>query len=236
MQGMKAFLLVGLLGLAFSASIKIHEPVQIDKLDLCKPCISFTDQAIDEVLNIIVNGGVVGGCSDLCGKLGNQVESTVCDLLCDLVGIDAFIDLIKKADLDPIYFCELLKVCPVTNGGNATIDHVGVEPTKGAIGTVFNIEMLFTVYNTTSTGEIAVNIKPPDGDPTGSTFVNEGYKPGRYGIRVEVKTDEQNKDGENVYQPGNYGVEVLLCEGTCGSGHPHSAILGSQTTGFTITE
>lgn len=39
-----------------------------------------------------------------------------------------------SADLDPIYFCELLKVCHVFDGGDATITSLEVHPASGERG------------------------------------------------------------------------------------------------------
>jgi len=35
---------------------------------------------------------------------------------------------IFRADLDPIYFCELITVCPVNDNGDATIKSLKVIP------------------------------------------------------------------------------------------------------------
>jgi hypothetical protein len=58
---------------------------------------------------------VLGGCSDLCSYLPTQLEATVCNLLCDVVGIEAFIDLVTDADPDPIWLCEEVDVCPISD-------------------------------------------------------------------------------------------------------------------------
>ena len=47
-------------------------------------------------------------------------------VLCDL--------LLCRADLDPIYYCELLKACPIKDDGDAKITSVTVTPKSGPQG------------------------------------------------------------------------------------------------------
>ena len=90
-------------------------------IDLCKTCIEFAEQFINQLLNIILSklsispratafrnncllsvsdAGVVGGCADLCSILANKTNSQAagiaCNLLCDVVGIKEFINIIEK--------------------------------------------------------------------------------------------------------------------------------------------
>lgn len=234
--------------------------------------VSFTSQAIDQLLNIIVNVGVLGSCGALCSYLPNKIEATVCNLLCDYVGIDEFVKIVEKyvfalvtfawfsstlfscsrlrrstpthhrrcscvcfccrADLDPIYMCQLLKVCPIDDNGAASITSVSVEPTQGAQGDTFTIIMNFEVTNHTGTGEIAVQVNPPDAEPFGDAELNTGFAPGAYSVKfqLEAKPSEQEP-----FSPGHYGVEVALCNGECGSAHPHSKVFGIGRSNFTIT-
>ena len=39
-----------------------------------------------------------------------------------------------RADLDPIYFCELLKTCPINDHGDATIKDLSITPVTGPQG------------------------------------------------------------------------------------------------------
>lgn len=66
--------------------------------------VSFTSQAIDQLLNIIVNVGVLGSCGALCSYLPNKIEATVCNLLCDYVGIDEFVKIVEKYVFAYCYF------------------------------------------------------------------------------------------------------------------------------------
>ena len=47
-------------------------------------------------------------------KVG-QLVVVACDLVCDYVGINEFIDMIQNADLDSIYGCQLVGLCPVND-------------------------------------------------------------------------------------------------------------------------
>lgn len=85
-------------------------------LDVCPTCINVAEQSINILLNLILDSGIIGTCGTLCqalaDKTGSQVLGTVCDLVCDVLGIDEFIKLLDKADLDPIWYCEIAKLCP----------------------------------------------------------------------------------------------------------------------------
>ena len=39
-----------------------------------------------------------------------------------------------RADLDPIYYCELLRTCPIKDDGDAKITSVTVTPKQGPQG------------------------------------------------------------------------------------------------------
>jgi hypothetical protein len=102
-------------------SYKIHRlPSIADKsqvgLDLCPECINEAVSAINVLVNLIFDEGVIGSCGDLCGALANKTGSkdlgTVCTLVCDAVGIDEFIKLLLKSDVDPILYCQIAKLCP----------------------------------------------------------------------------------------------------------------------------
>jgi hypothetical protein len=85
------------------------------RIDLCPTCINIADQSINILLNLILDSGIIGTCGTLCQalaeKTGSSVIGTICDLACDAVGIDEFIKLIDRADIDPIWYCELARFC-----------------------------------------------------------------------------------------------------------------------------
>lgn len=223
-----------LVGSSSALQLRVMRPGSVKKptLDLCPTCVQFTGNAIDELLNIIANVGILGSCGALCTLLPNKIEATVCNLLCDIVGIEEFVKLVQKADLDPIYFCELLKVCPIHDGGAAHIIQLRTVPPSGPQGTTFSLEAAFQVTNQTGTGEIAIAISPPDGEPFGDAELTEGFAPGSYGIKFQLQAEPSEQE---PFSPGVYKYEIALCYGECGSQHPHSAILDVKTANFTIT-
>merc|ERR1711862_622464 len=190
MVGVKTILCLALISVAMG-KITMSPVERTDAVDdalkfsLCPTCVSFAGQAFNQLINIILNAGVIGGCGDLCGHLDNKLESTVCSLLCDYVGIQAFIDIIDHTDFDPIYDCELLKVCPVKNGGAGIVKSVNVSPPKAQRGSVFDIDMVFEIFNATGTGEIVIEVDPPMNSmdmPIQQGFINTGYAPGTQGV------------------------------------------------------
>ena len=161
---------------------KFDEVEENLKFSFCPTCVSLFGQVWNQLINIILNAGVIGGCSDVCEKLDSQLEQAACTLMCSYVGVKTFIDLIDKIDFDPIYLCEEMIVCPVTNGGAGKVDNATVSPVVGPRGTIFEIEMLFEIFNATSTGEIIVEVDPPLESmdmPLEQGFVNEGFQPGK---------------------------------------------------------
>jgi hypothetical protein len=176
---MKAAILLVLLIAGQTLSVPFHfnkqekKNVQTPDIELCGLCIQFSEQFINQLLNIVLNAGVVGGCSELCSLLpANKIEIGVCDLLCSIVGIEAFIKIIEKADLDPIYYCELLTACPINDYGDATITSLTVTPSNVPKGSDFTIDFAFTTKNGTGTGETILAIRTKDGIPLGIIYYN----------------------------------------------------------------
>ena len=85
-------------------------------IDWCPECINGFGDLIDGVLNVILQVGVLNSCGDLCDLVANKTDSDfigfLCMVGCDVFGIKEFIKLIEGADLDPIYYCEVINLCP----------------------------------------------------------------------------------------------------------------------------
>ena len=216
-----------------------------DKVDLCPACIQFANEAIENLLNIIANVGVIGTCSSLCGILANDTNSQVigiaCDLFCSYVGIKEFVKLVEAADLDAFYFCDLIKVCPILDNGDAELVNVTISPAKGPQGTQFHIDVTYSTTNGTGTGEFAIDVDTVDHVPVGDAHIMEGQQPGTYTLAVTLHTKpDPNCDPTQGFceqwLPGDYTLHMALCYGECGSKHPHSQVYFEGTGSFAITE
>ena len=74
-------------------------------------------------------------------------------------------------------------------------------------------------------------LAPPDVEPNVQGQLNEGFKPGTYGGKITIDTTPTSQ-GE--YPKGPSQFEMLICEGQCGSKHPHSEIYGKKTVKFSV--
>ena len=206
------------------------------QFSFCGVCNNFISNSIKQLINVILQSGVIGGCDELCTKAfpNQKTEENVCNMLCDAVGVYTFINLIQRysGDLDPIYFCELVHACPVHDGGIAHLDKLTITPPSGPIGTTFEIDVTFTVFNQTSTGEIVISVKPPKSDPFGDGVLDTGFTPGQYSLKFSLDTHPSE---EEAFENGNYDVKIFGCDGECGSTLPHSATLFNGLSNFTIS-
>jgi hypothetical protein len=118
-----AFVLIVIVGVACGSdlnakSYSIHRVTPNVDLDLCPTCINVAEESINILLNLILDTGIIGTCGTLCQALAQKTSAligTICDLACDVVGIAEFIKLLENSDLDPIYYCEIAKLCPGKN-------------------------------------------------------------------------------------------------------------------------
>jgi hypothetical protein len=216
------------------ASLKVKK-AQLKKratnpdIDLCKPCIEFMDEALQELIEIIANGGVIGSCDALCSLLPNSIEAGVCNILCDIVGIDEFIKLLNAVDPDPIFICEELGTCP-HRVGDVVIDSTTVAPQAGGLGTTFTFTLDFTVLNETGTGEIYIEIDPPGyGEPLSDGELIESVQPGDYSVQFSVKA-QQSED--EPWSAGQYTAFFAICEGSCFSPHKWAFQYANSTVNF----
>lgn len=90
---------------------------QVD-IDLCSPCIEESVTIVNMLLNFILDEGIIQSCSALCGALANKTDvviGDICDVVCEGMGIAEFVKALVKADIDPIWYCELADLCPSKN-------------------------------------------------------------------------------------------------------------------------
>jgi hypothetical protein len=181
------------------------------KLDLCPECINEAVSLINVVLNIILDGGIVGSCGALCrevyNKTGSKDLADLCDVGCDAVGIDEFIKIIVNADIDPIYYCQLVRMCPVKDDGDAKFTNFCVYPASGPEGTTFSIDLSFKTVNGTGTGTFTFNVTDPRNETNGDLYWFEEKKPGTYIERLQFPTltipscDASDGKKNNLFPP-----------------------------------
>jgi len=217
---------------AFSLKLKPVKQVQSPKLDLCPTCVSFMDNAIEQLVEIIANGGVIGTCGDLCGALPNQIEAVVCDLICDYVGITVLIDALDDVDPSPIYICQVIDLCNYTNDGEANITSTFVNPKVAKQGQTVEMGFQYVVTKQTSVGGLVVSINPPDALPFGDDEFTEGQAPGKYQISWTLQLVPSENE---PFSPGLYQIQFAICAGDCSTVHPHSGIYDFVITNFTIS-
>ena len=119
----KVLILLVLVSCASAATLKLEtSPIALpikqgdNPLDWCPECINGFDDLIDGVLQVILQVGVLNTCGELCTLVANKTDSNLigilCEFGCDIFGIKEFVNLIERADLDPIYYCEVIDLCP----------------------------------------------------------------------------------------------------------------------------
>lgn len=119
--------------------------------------------------------------------------------------------------------------------------------------------MTFTTVNGTGTGEYSLLIRTVDGIPLGQRYLTEPQKPGTYNLKWDVSAEpdpdcDPTQGPCEMWLPGNYSVEVgecklcgscgiidfplfaAICNGECGSSHPHSSVYDRATTSFNVTK
>lgn len=88
-------------------------------IDWCPKCVDTFDELIYFVIDGTIEVGIFTACNDLCDyvtqKSTNPYLPAICSVACDAVGVNEFIKLATEVDLDPIYFCESLQLCPSKN-------------------------------------------------------------------------------------------------------------------------
>ena len=113
-----------------------------------------------------------------------------------------YIHCIYRADLDPIYYCELLDQCKYNDNGDATITNATVTPKSGPQGLNwctthlymyitghFKFPMTYVSKNGTSTGEVGIFIDTADGIPVEDVQLNMPQVPGTYNVEWNLKAE-----------------------------------------------
>ncbi|CAF3728116.1 unnamed protein product [Rotaria sp. Silwood1] len=218
---------------------------QSNGIDWCPQCVNSFGDLIELVLDAVLQFGVISTCGDVCDfvaeKSGSSLLGFICTIGCDILGIEEFIKLIEKADLDPIYYCETMKLCPINDNGDAKFKSFVILPPHAPVYSTFTIDFVYVSNNGTGTGELIITIKTVDGVPLSTSFLLEEQKPGTYAERFlldaspDPDCDPAQEQCENWF-PGIYNVTVFICNGQCGSHHPHTQLYDSVAGSFQITE
>lgn len=225
----------------YSSEPTFKGTMSVSENSMCPLCVNVMGQTISQLLNIILNGGVIGTCSKLCGMLKQgPVITTACNLICDIVGIKEFIKLVKKADLNPIWLCQMVKACPIrdcTLDKCAEFEQTVVAPEAGRVGTTFVVSSEFTVFEQTGTGEMYFQVQPVGMPPmTLGQLVPEGFQPGTFQIKVNVPIKNNHQaDPPVIFRPGVYRGNIAICQGMCGSKHTHTRLLAMTSFSFNVT-
>ncbi|CAF4370848.1 unnamed protein product [Rotaria sp. Silwood2] len=76
-----------------------------------------------------------------------------------------------KSDIDPLYYCEVRKLCPIKDDGDAKFIYFGVTPKKAAQNTEFVIDCSFVSINGTGTGSFTTDIVNPKNESFDTDFL-----------------------------------------------------------------
>jgi hypothetical protein len=212
-------------------------------LDLCPNCINEAIGVINILLNAILDEGILANCGDLCGVVTNRTGSKalgdICLLVCDGLGLDEFIKGLIKLDLDPIYYCEIAKMCPINDQSDAKFANFSVSPSTGNRRTKFVLDCSFATKNGTGTGMLRLSLFSPKTQTATTDLLIEAVKPGSYAEKIPVDIFDQNYDSSiglsDDWPVGTYNITAQLCYGECESHHPHSAIYDTGKSSFTVT-
>mmetsp|Transcript_64105 Transcript_64105/g.162431 ORF Transcript_64105/g.162431 Transcript_64105/m.162431 type:complete len:265 (-) Transcript_64105:112-906(-) len=206
---------------------------------LCNPCIQLWNQGVNVLLNYIVNVGVIGSCAQLCGHVHSRVGHSACELVCSAVGIKAFIKALNHTDLDPFFFCEEVKACPRAPD-DAAIRLLAASSKPGAVakGDEVQLSVALQVINASGVGEFLIDVDGPVTQSISQGFVlAEGIPMGTSQLAVKLTPrDDTSADPPVVWSPGTYSFGFVVCQGKCGSKHPHSKVFGRQSGNFTLTD
>eukprot|EP01116_Phalansterium_solitarium_P004878 TRINITY_DN1607_c0_g1_i1.p1 TRINITY_DN1607_c0_g1~~TRINITY_DN1607_c0_g1_i1.p1 ORF type:complete len:258 (-),score=99.52 TRINITY_DN1607_c0_g1_i1:4-777(-) len=193
----------------------------------CPTCINFMLDALETLWDAIGNVGILGGCEKVCGYLPKESEWVACTAICMYAGIDELARVLNTTDPDPVYVCEEINICPVSDTAAAKITDVVVDPTTAPMGTTFYVNMSFSIVNATGTGLVMLWAVPPE-TPFEDGLSEYAYlietPPGDYKVAFNLPTSEKGVD----WLYGVYNCSVYLCEGYCNSIHKHQYLLDER--------
>jgi hypothetical protein len=204
----------------------------------CSACNQLTGQGLQQLVNAVLQVGVGGTCGKICTHLPKKAEQAACEMACMYVGVNAFSRALEKADLDPIYFCELVHACAAgPDDAAVSVVRAHASPASIAKGADVELGVDVNVTKASGVGEYSVTIDGPVTEPQGQAFLLPGglpEGPTTLAVKLSVK-DQTDGDFPVVWQPGTYTYELAVCQGECGSKHPHSKVFGTVRGTFELT-
>jgi len=210
-----------------------NEPIK-SKPDTCLECINWAIESLDIILNEILDGGIIANCGKACSGLKNPYLNTFCTLLCDALGLDEFIHILNKSDLNPLYYCQLVHMCIVEDCTEPECVKIYVHQVRPEIapeGSRFEIETAFTIVNTAGAGMLRYEIYQNPKDPISQDYLIEHWAPrGNFTQFLAIDTKEQ------ALKIGTWTARITFCEGMCGSKHPHTRLFDTAVANFTVTK
>jgi len=205
----------------------------------CSACVQLGSQGINLLLNYILQGAVVGSCGKLCSRLPKKAEQTVCNLACDIVGVKAFIAALNHTDLDPIFFCEEVTLCHAgSDAADVRLVSASSSPTSIAKGGEVSLGLQLDVKTAMGVGTVGISIDGPVTTPVSQSFLMPaGFATGVQALNVKLTCkDDESGDFPVIWSPGNYTFKYHVCQGECGSKHPHSKDFGFIKGSFALTD
>ena len=141
---------------------------------------------------------------------------------------------------NPFYIQRERIVLSVNDHGDGKFVDFHMIPSSGRIGTEFFIACSFQTKNGTGPGMITIIIVTPQNQSVGNSFLLDAKPPGVYEQSIIVPTVTNvpisNDDTDvNGFPTGRYNVTGYLCNGECGSQHPHSVIYDVGQSFFVVT-
>jgi len=203
----------------------------------CSICIQAAVLEINILANEILNGVIVDSCEELCNYLAPYGEIAVmsCNAVCIGFGLDEFISYLENEDLDPIWYCEILDMCTIDDcqGDCLDIPMYVTQPDKIPFGGTVN--QYFTVWIKkpwNGTGMFRFIISDPvQGVQEDDELIDGGFGPvGKVTYELQIPTAEAQLTQNVTIQ-----TQIMICNGECGSSHPHSRIFADPTSSFMVT-
>lgn len=233
-----------MLEIAFSRLQELKNKVQLPQADnflsqvvtrtnvtgqACEFCVDFGDKALKELEDYLEKTGVATACDDLCSQLSSPAAQQMCEVFCAKVGIEALVKILKDTDFDIFYFCDMVEACPAgPDGASISIGKAVAEPPSVARAGSVQLSVSLEVGIPSGPGEFYVEVSKPGTAKIAKIhqFLLEGIPAGTRGLSVRW-TD--------TTLPGKYDFVFKVCQGECGSKHPHSKTLGESCGSFNVT-